>query len=342
MADQCTTTKGHPYFDARSYFRERAEAAIGTDANQNRAEVISDALMGLFKLVVIDLDPNDDAQAIFEVLNGRQTPLSATDLVKNLLFLKAELDNEQQLEELYDRYWAEFDDRWWKAKFGMGHAARAHSDLLLSSWLTARVGDEVNIGRLYGEIREHLKDQDFKIHDVLASLHQWAGQFRLIFQPDASVDERLADVYRRIFLLNVTTALPLLTWLRCVPDTQLTLSDHLRAAVAVESWVVRRVLTGANTRGYGKRFVDVLGEAREAEMNQESIAGAIEAALLAASEESDGWPIDAKVEKAFINGRFYGNFTQERIRMVLGSSITRCTWIRPRANSPSSTTTSYR
>ena len=38
----------------------------------------------LFKLVVIDLDDNDDAQIIFEVLNGRQTALSAIDLVKNL------------------------------------------------------------------------------------------------------------------------------------------------------------------------------------------------------------------------------------------------------------------
>lgn len=46
-------------------------------------------------MVVIDLEDNDDAQVIFEVLNGRQTPLSASDLVKNLLFLRGELADER-------------------------------------------------------------------------------------------------------------------------------------------------------------------------------------------------------------------------------------------------------
>ena len=55
--------------------------------------------------MVIDLDDNDDAQVIFEVLNGRQTPLSAIDLVKNLLFLRGELA-EEDVEKLYDAYWA--------------------------------------------------------------------------------------------------------------------------------------------------------------------------------------------------------------------------------------------
>ena len=64
--------------------REEGRSGDWDRCDAYRAEVISDVLMGLFKLVVIDLDPNDDAQAIFEVLNGRQTPLSATDLVKNL------------------------------------------------------------------------------------------------------------------------------------------------------------------------------------------------------------------------------------------------------------------
>lgn len=319
MADDCTTTRGHPYYEARAYFRERAEMAIGTDASKNRSEVVADALLGLFKLVIIDLEPNDDAQAIFEVLNGRQTPLSATDLVKNLLFLKAELDNEQELEELYDRYWAEFDDRWWKVKFGTGHAARARSDLLLSCWLTSRVDEEVNVGRLYGEVRQHLSDQDFKIQDVLASLNQWSGQFKKIFESDETVGSRLADVYRRALILNVTTVLPLLTFLRCLPVTQLSQDDHLRSAVAIESWVVRRMLTGANTRGYGKRFVDVLRRAQEATESNGSVADAIEAALIGDADDLDGWPTDNQVEQAFLTSRFYGPVTQERIRMILGA-----------------------
>lgn len=104
-----------------------------------------------------DLEDNDDAQVIFEVLNGRQTPLSATDLVKNFLFLRAELDSEADFERLYEQHWAHFDDPWWREEVGRGHAARGRRDVLLSAWLTAAAGTEVNVGHLYGEVRRYLE-----------------------------------------------------------------------------------------------------------------------------------------------------------------------------------------
>lgn len=52
--------------------------------------------------------------------------MSAIDLVKNLLFLRGELSNED-VEKLYDKYWAGFDDNWWKQTVGTGHAQRGSS-----------------------------------------------------------------------------------------------------------------------------------------------------------------------------------------------------------------------
>src|SRR5205807_2086440 len=128
----------HLYAEARRYFLRHSLDFIGSgDVVNTRASLLVDAALDLFKLVVIDLEENDDAQVIFEVLNGRQTPLSAADLVKNLLFLRAENRHEGQLEELYDRYWSQFDDPWWKTEVGRGHAARRHTDMLLAAWLTA-------------------------------------------------------------------------------------------------------------------------------------------------------------------------------------------------------------
>lgn len=49
----------------------------------NRAELLAATpSLVLVKAVVIDLDDVGDAQAIFEALNARNTPLSATDLVE--------------------------------------------------------------------------------------------------------------------------------------------------------------------------------------------------------------------------------------------------------------------
>src|SRR5204862_1272112 len=127
----------HLYAKARGYFAARTRTSLNGFAPDQRLDVLVDAALSLFKIVVIDLEDNDDAQVIFEVLNGRQTPLSPADLVKNLLFLRAELADESELQSLYDLYWAPFDDAWWKTTVGRGHAARGRRDVLLSSWLAS-------------------------------------------------------------------------------------------------------------------------------------------------------------------------------------------------------------
>ena len=80
----------------------------GGDPVHHRADLLVSTLLGLIKLVVIDLDSVDDAQVIFEALNARNTPLSATDLVKNLLFMRARNQKEDP-DKLYQQVWKRFD-----------------------------------------------------------------------------------------------------------------------------------------------------------------------------------------------------------------------------------------
>lgn len=319
MAETPPAAGDHLYLKARRYFGDRSRVAMQAPGGVDRSDVVVDALLSLFKLVVIDLEDNDDAQVIFEVLNGRQTPLSATDLVKNLLFLRAELTDEAELEALYEEHWAPFDDIWWRKEIGRGHAARGRRDVLLSSWLTATTGMEVNVGHLYGEVRRYLDEGDYKIVDILSELSAAASAFRTIFECPGTVPPKIAEAYRRIDRLSVTTALPLLVWLRTLSSDQLAPDEHRRAVVAIDSWVLRRLIIGANTRGYGKRFVDVLKAAKTAVGGGTSAADAIEGNLLEAGTDNLTWPTDEEVEDAFVNRPFYNSLTQERIRMLLGA-----------------------
>lgn len=113
MDDAAVPTGDHLYEQARRFFAEQAREAMTGEDGTDRSAALVHTLIGLFKLVVIDLEDNDDAKVIFEVLNGRQTPLSASDLVKNLLFLRREFAEDTDVDVLYDTYWAEFDDPWW-------------------------------------------------------------------------------------------------------------------------------------------------------------------------------------------------------------------------------------
>ncbi|CRK59268.1 protein of unknown function DUF1524 RloF [Alloactinosynnema sp. L-07] len=320
----------HLYLQARRYFADRARNAIVGPDGGDRIDVLVDALLDLFKIVVIDLEDNDDAQVIFEVLNGRQTPLSAADLVKNLLFLRGELSDERELERVYDQYWAPFDDDWWKVNVGRGHAQRGRRDLLLSSWLTAVSQSEANISHLYSEVRTYVDHAERKTVDVLAELADFGRAYRVVVGADPAGSLALARSYRRIDRLGITTAVPLLLWMRTLPSTQLTLAEHERAVGAVESWIVRRVLVGANTRGYGKVFVDVLKAASAAADNPgSSIADAV-VRVLASNPDKIPWPTDEELVTAFTTRRIYNNVTQDRIRLVLGAIDEHLQEINPR------------
>lgn len=307
----------HPYVKARRFFAEQIRAAKNTIDDNSRLDEITDALLDLFKIVVIDLEENDDAQIIFEVLNGRQTPLSASDLVKNLLFLRAERATED-VENLYDQYWAEFDHKWWKTQIGTGHAARQRRDQLLSVWLTAASGDSASVAHLYGEVRRYLDAKDRKPKNLLQEIHEYGLAYRAIYQDTAPVSRRVRDAYRRLIRLNVSTAMPLLIWLTTLDPVKLAGSDHERAVLAVESWVVRRMLRGANTRGYNLAFLSVLRAAQAAERSAGDVADAIVTALDADSRALS-WPDDAELAQVFRDRQLYRDFSAERLRMVLAA-----------------------
>jgi hypothetical protein len=307
----------HLYLQARQFFAESARGfALDSDGvlDPERLIAMADALSSLFKLVVIDLDDNDDAQVIFEVLNGRQTALSAIDLVKNLLFLRSELD-EEDVDTLYDKYWAQFDDAWWKEEVGRGHAQRGRRDVLLSVWLTAGTGAEANVGHLYREAREYL-DGGPPTEVVLQDLSTFAKAYKVIYDAAPCEDARLSVAYRRIRALDITTAVPLLAWLRTVPSDQLPLEDHVRAVRAIESWALRRAFVGWQTRGYGTHLTRVLREAKLAAQKDVDIADAVVVGLQGGVLD---WPSDFDVDDAFATRRFYGSMAQGRIRLLLGA-----------------------
>lgn len=320
MADEIPSDadESHLYIQARRFFADAIRTASSTASGADRMDDLVDSLLDMFKLVVIDLEDNDDAQVIFEVLNGRQTPLTASDLVKNLLFLRGELKDEHELEKLYDTYWADFDEAWWKQQVGTGHAARGRRDILLSVWLTAASGVEASVGHLYGEVRQYLSRENRSTEDILKELSSYGAAYKAIYGEMPVESELLRVSYQRLDKLKIQTALPLLAWLRTLPTGILSVGEHESIVSAVESWVVRRMLLGANTRGYNTAFMTMLRSAQRAYEGGRAIFDAVSETLLQ-GPNSLGWPTDNEVEKAFLNDRFYDRFTQERIRLVLGA-----------------------
>ena len=328
MATDAPSSDESKFAAARGYFAGAARSFLADEdiagdpyvdgsGIEARASLLVASLLGLIKLVVIDLADEDDAQIIFESLNARGTPLSAADLVKNLLFMRAEARH-LDTNELYKNHWKRFDDDdWWLVQRGIGHAQRARLDWLLGDWLIAELGRTVSISRLYGEFRQWLDETNTGAFEALGSLSEYAVAYEALNGRVAGATIRELEAYQRIEALNITVATPVLLKLMVAMPNEAVRPQRELAVLAVESYVVRRMLSKYQTRAYGTVFVEVLKA-----MNKKGAdpAASVVAALRSSPHGYD-WPSLVNLEESFETSRYYGSggISQERLRLVLGA-----------------------
>ena len=287
------------------------------DSVQRRASLLVSTLLALVKLVIIDLEDVDDAQVIFEALNARNTPLSATDLVKNLLFMRAQATGHDP-QRLYDDVWARFDesDDWWRESIGAGHARRARQDWLMGDWLIAQRGRVINVGRLYGEFRNWLQASGITAFNALHGLHLYADAYEMLHGRMGGTTDKELQSFQRIDHLNVTVATPVLLWLLTRPQAELSAEEREMAFRAIESFVIRRMAIKAQTRAYGQAFAEVLRAAQEAEAHP----GRAIIEALRQGPYGYPWPTDEELVEQFRTSWYYGygGIAQYRLRLLLG------------------------
>lgn len=293
--------------------------AIDTWLNEDTAGI--DARLGamcntvLFhlRMIVIDLDRDDDAQLIFETLNARGTPLLPSDLVKNFLFHRAKLQK-KDIDALYRGYWQTFDDpsrRYWRVEIGRGHAARARLDLFLQYYLSARTANEVPVGHLYNRFRDYAAEAeggDAEVH--LNDLKSYAGAYQLFDDPGRAGGSR--KFIERLNTMGLVTAYPFLLELlvRFGPDSEVT--SQINADL--ESFLVRRMICQLSTRGYGRWFVGLLPVLQGVEGPPEV---RLREALMASRAENARWPDDTEFHSAWMGLAATQVLARGRVRMVL-------------------------
>ena len=309
---------------AYRFFREAALRYLlptgGADGVGVRAQRFAAALKDYLKLIVLDLDPSDEPQAIFETLNAHGTPLLPADLIKNWLLWEASRQR-LELDDLYEQHWRRFDrdHEFWRTRTGTGHAARARVDAFLQSWLTKETGDAISPKHLYDRFLRHVATlksatQDGRV-DVEALMAAIAADAERFVRIEAAVGtDRLARFLQRLKPLDVTVLDPVLLALMGRSGTDD--ADLMAAAVAIESYLVRRMVCGYQTRGYGALTLRLLKAMREAPAD-EPVASAIADELAAAVSGADSWPSDEEFGRHWRQRNFYNGLRRARTLMVL-------------------------
>jgi Protein of unknown function DUF262/Protein of unknown function (DUF1524) len=302
---------------AHAFFVEQisewAEVTGDPDKARTRLNALVRTLREHLKVVVIDLEPGDNAQVIFETLNHRGSPLLAADLVKNLVFQLAH-GQDADVEKLYRDHWAPLDNDYWRQPVAQGRLFRPRIDVFLNYWLTMKLRREVPTDRVYSDLRDHVLTAQPPIPELLAELAADAKVYEQMEKlPAATVEGTF--YYRVIKALDSAAVGPFLLWVLRWDDTTMPAAQRHRALRALESWQVRRALCRATAKDVNRTVVELLRAMDEA--GPAAAGDTVEKVLAGQQAESRYWPDDATLQAGLREEPIYKTLSRPRLRMLL-------------------------
>jgi hypothetical protein len=304
--------QAHEYFTAQ--VREWAHVTDDPDVVRARLNALTVALRDFLKVVVIDLEPGDNAQVIFETLNHRGTPLLAADLVKNLVFQSAQAQG-LDIQHLYVDSWSTLDSDYWRQDVAQGRLYRPRIDVFMQYWLTMRRLKEVATDRVFVEFRDYLTSP------AAPSLPQLVGDLVLDAKVFAGLDKHSSDSvvgqfhYRILKALDSAAVTPFLLWLLRYGPEDCPTEQRDKALRAMESWLARRALCRYTAKGVNLLVVDLLRRLSDA--GPVKAGDVTEQFLAAQTADARAWPTDAEVIRALTTQALYKNISRARLRMLL-------------------------
>lgn len=300
--------------DAHTRFSEWIGGWLGEQPKEGgqRAAALYSALAHHLQIAAIELGAEDDAQTIFETLNSRGTPLRTFELVRNFLLSEARRQD-VDLKQL-QHHLREFNRKWWDGKAGTG-SRRSHADAFLQHWLTMETAQEIRRGQTFRFFKEHVANEyDGRIEQAATELSEYAKKYRDLHTWDYTHDHlsmRFSNFVRRWKTLQAEAFTPLILWLWAnKSDTQVS-----KAFAVLESYMVRRLICGLDTRGYpgmARKLLQVVkGNPRG------GVDKNIEQHLAEKDSPRELWPTDFEVFDRLENKSLRGPISATRTRMIL-------------------------
>ncbi len=251
---------------------------------------------------------------IFETLNSRGADLTSLDLVKNSL-LRAAAHDGINIAQLHAEYWqpALGDANYWLARVRQGRYTSPRADLFLMHWLTMKIGTVARVQRLFADFRRLIMRADNAppAEALIKELSRDALVYHSFDELDPlSIGGRF---FKRLELMDTTTLIPVALLL--FRSDRLSLDGRDRALQALESWLVRRMILGAQTGHYNRLLAALLARLHE----QDDLTAAddvIIATLRGFENPTDVWPSDDQLHAQLCERGLYGWINQRRIRVL--------------------------
>lgn len=193
-----------PALAAIWFFAEQITGWIPTNGSPESdvMEALAEAVLEDLVVISITLGPNDDAQVIFETLNGHGVELTATDLIRNYVFLRAEAEGSDAA-LLHSSFWSRYESDSWKAPESRGRLNRPRMEWFVQTVLQAEMRNEVDQGRIYAEYRHYAKSTGVTAEAQLKILGDYADFYQAML--DADIRKSIGRFGKQFFEWDAST-----------------------------------------------------------------------------------------------------------------------------------------
>lgn len=303
--------------DAHRFFRSAVSTWLEEGDPTRRGQALFDTVSRFLQLVVIDLQPDEDAQEIFETLNARGTPLTAADLIKNFVFQRLDGDG-KDAEQAYLKYWHEFETPFWEEQVSAGRLQYTRSSLFLTQWLVSQTREDITAREVFNRFKFFVTESSEPVDELLPRLRRSADVYRNLVEASKAEVGNLSRselfIYR-MSTLDSEVIKPLVLWYLDPEQAEIPNAQLDRALSTIESWAVRRAILRLSTKNYNRMVIELLNALHNAPREQ---AGDVTEQYFAKQVSSNSyWPTDREIVDSLTREPIYRKVTRARLRMIL-------------------------
>lgn len=308
-----------PALEAIWFFSEKIKNWISEGERSEattRCQALAEAVLQDQKVVFIKLSGEDDAQVIFETLNGRGAQLHATDLIRNFIFMRADREGVES-DILYNTHWLKFEDDYWKSEQTRGRMKKPRMEWFVHSCLITELCEEIDLGRLYFEYRRYVfgNEETKTAESQLITMSNYAGIYRELL--DGNGSSPIAQFGRRITPYDVTTLHPLSLLIASASISDEAKDEMLNTIV---SYVVRRAICGLTTKNYNNVFISVIRQLSKRGISSQTLRDI----LSSSTSDASRWPRDGEFRNICQTASLYpGTVDAPKMRSFLSEIETK-------------------
>jgi hypothetical protein len=299
-----------PALAAIWYFATQMDAWLAKTGKPGpeSAEALASAILEDLVVISITLDAEDDAQVIFETLNGHGVELTATDLIRNYVFLRAETED-ADAEKLYQEQWRRYESDGWKQDERRGRLVRSRVEWFIQTVLQAEMRDDIDQGRIYAEYQRYARQANLTASAQLTTLASYADAYQAMLDGDEG--KPIGRFGKRYAAWDASTTYVLAL---AIAKSGASQQEQDIMLGMVGSYLVRRAICGLTNKNYNKVFLQLLKNLKGNPLTSESLR----AAVVAFTGEATRFPKDDEFRSAILRSPMYpGRLDAPKMRSIL-------------------------